>query len=794
MIGKTVSHYRITRELGTGGMGVVYEAVDLKLDRTVALKFLPPESTRDAEAKARFVHEAKAASALDHPNVCTVYEIDETAEGQIFLAMACYEGETLKERIARGPLPLQEALDISRQVAQGLGKAHEGDIVHRDIKPANIFLTTDGLVKILDFGLAKLAGQTLLTKTGTTLGTAGYMSPEQARGDTSDLRADLWCLGVVLYEMVTGRLPFEGDHEQAIVYAILNQEAEPVTALRTGVPMEMERIIGKCLAKVPEQRYQHANDLIVDLKALESRLAAGDDAGSHSLAPKTSAGRKASGAKRRWASLGVVVLIAAVVVVGWVLSDRAGDPGTRIATSGNEANIRSLAVLPFDNMMDDPAQDYFVDGMHEALITSLSKLGSLRVISRTSVIRYRDTEKPMTEIARELDVDALIEGSVLRIGDEVRITAQLIDGKSDEHLWADSYDRHLRNVLSLLNEVAGAVAEEIHATLTPEQAERLGRARPVNLEAYDALLRGVQLFNTFRSGQVRESIGYFEKAIEIDPEFAEAHAWLAGAFTVSGIMGEPPQVVMPKSKASAQTALKLDDGLAVAHTAMGYVALYFDRDWEVGGAAFRRALEIDPNSAMARHGYADYLVALGKLDESVDQVVLGRKSNPLSPMSNAVVVGHLYIARRYEETVAEAEKLLEIDPNFLAARSFLRRALWQMGRREEAFAMLAETGWGKQPKVKEALERGYADAGPEGAMLAAAQYLVAHADTARVDPLEIAVNFGRAGENEAALDWLEKAEDNYSPTIVHTLLDPCFDPIRDTARFKALRRRMNLPD
>ncbi|UCH83207.1 MAG: hypothetical protein JSW50_12185, partial [Candidatus Latescibacterota bacterium] len=485
---------------------------------------------------------------------------------------------------------------------------------------------------------------------------------------------------------------------------------------------------------------------------------------------------------------------AVVVVFVFVWSQRGGDPGEPVVADGDEGKIQSLAVLPFDNMMDDPEQDYFVEGMHEALLTSLSKLGSLRVISRTSVMRYKDTDKPIPAIASELDVDALIEGSVLRVGDEVRITAQLIDGGSDEHLWAESYDRDLHNVLSLLNEVAGAIADQIHATLTPEQKERLEHARPVNLEAYDALLRGQQLFNTFRTKNIRESINYFDKAIEIDPEFVDAHAWRGGAYIVLSIFGHPPNEVMPEARLSAQRALELDDDSAIAHTAMGYVVLYYDRDWAAGGAAFRRALDIDPNGAMARHGYADYLIAMGKLDESVEQCLLGRKSNPLSPLSNAVVVGHLYIARRYEETIAEADKLLAVDPNFLAVRGFKRRAYWQMGRREEAHQMYCETPWGRQPHFKEALDRGYAQSGPVGASVAVAQVLEARSDTTFIDPLDIAIFYARGGKDEHAMNWLEKAMEGRSPTIIHAMLDPCFDSLRDTQRFKALRRKMNLPD
>jgi serine/threonine protein kinase/tetratricopeptide (TPR) repeat protein len=792
MIGQTISHYKILQKLGEGGMGVVYKAEDTKLKRTVALKFLPREAVATPDAKARLLHEAQAAAALDHENICTVYEIREDA-GHTFIVMGYVEGMSVREKTDAGPLPLDQVIDIAKQTAEGLAEAHRKGIVHRDVKPANLMVTEAGRVKIMDFGLARAEGQTKLTKTGISVGTVIYMSPEQARGDSTDHRTDMWSLGVLLYEMTTGRLPFRGAHEHAVLYSVLNEDPEPLTAVRTGVPMELERLVGKAMAKQPEDRYQHMEDVLVDLKAVEKELSASAPTGAVSRTASPSPRTGGTIRRRLGIGVGAMTLVAAAVAIGFVLSNRQGGSGQRVATGADQEKIQSLAVLPLDNLMDDPEQDYFVEGMHEALITSLSKLGSLRVISRTSVMRYKDTAKSIPEIANELDVDALIEGSVLRVGEEVRITAQLIDGESDEHLWADSYDRDLRNVLSLLNEVAGAIAEEIHATLTPEQAERLTRARPVNLDAYDALLRGTQLFNTFRSSKVRESIGYFEKAIEIDSEFAEAHAWLAGAYMVLAVLGDPPMDVMPKAKAAAQRALELDDGLAIALTAMGYVLLYFDRDWEGGGRAFRRALEVDPNSAMARHGYADYLTALDRLDESVEQVLRGRKSNPLSPLSNAVVVGHLYIARRYEEAVVEAEKLLAVDPNFLAARSFLRRTYWEMGEHEKAYEMLRRSAWASRSHIGKALDRGYADSGPKGAMLAVARLLEAQSDTTFVDPLTIAVYFARAGEDGVAIDWLEKAEEDRSPTMVHTMLDPCFDSIRDAPRFKALRRRMNLP-
>ncbi|UCG50437.1 MAG: protein kinase [Candidatus Latescibacterota bacterium] len=791
MIGQTISHYKILEELGAGGMGVVYKAQDLKLKRIVALKFLPREAVVSPDAKARLLHEAQAAAALDHQNICTIYEIEE-AEGHTFIVMAFVEGESVKEKITAGPLTLNGVLDIARQTAEGLAEAHKKGIVHRDIKPANLMVSQNGQVKIMDFGLARAEGQTKLTKTGVSMGTVTYMSPEQARGDATDHRTDVWSFGVSLFEMIAGRLPFKGEHEHAVLYSMLNEEPEPLTALRTGVPMELERVVNKAMAKRPEDRYQHLDDLLVDLKTVEKQLGSQDaKTGVSGVAGRTAVARKTR-RKRAGFVAGAVVFFTAVVVVALIFSQWDGGPRDRATSGGDERKIQSLAVLPFDNLMDDSEQEYFVDGMHEALITGLSKLGSLRVISRTSVMRYRNTEKPMTEIARELDVDALIEGSVLRVGDEVRITAQLIDGTSDEHLWAENYDRDLRDILALLNEVAGAIAEEVHATLTPEQEERLARARAVDPDAYEALLRGTQLFNTFKPDNIRESIGFFEKAIEIDSEFAEAHARKAGAYMVLAVMGSRPMDVMPRAREAARKALELDDALADAHTAMGYVLLYFDRDWEAGGEAFRRALDIDPNNAMARHGYADYLMALGHLDESVDQVLLGRKSNPLSPMTNAVVVGHLYAARRYEEAIAEAEKLLAIDPNYSAVQGFLRRAYWQLGKFDESIELLRESGWGREAGNREVIDRAYAASGPQGVMLALAQRLEAKSDSVFIDPLSVAVFYAWANHIDAAVNWLEKAEEARSPTFIHVLLDPAFDPLRDTPRFKELCRRLKL--
>ncbi|GMQ82618.1 MAG: serine/threonine-protein kinase [Rhodothermia bacterium] len=777
MIGKSISHYNILEKLGEGGMGVVYRAEDTKLKRIVAIKFLTHQALGNQEEKARFVREAQAAASLEHPNISTVFEIDES-EGQTFIVMAYVEGQNLKEKIESGPHKIVEAIEIATQIAQGLQEAHEKGIVHRDIKSANIMVGEKGQAKIMDFGLAKLAGRTKLTKRGMTVGTTAYMSPEQARGDDVDHLTDIWSFGIVLYEMITGQLPFKGDYEQAVVYSVMNEDPEPVTGLRTGVPMDLERVVNKALAKNPDERYQSVSEILVDLKRLTKVL-------ESKKLETVSAGTSLEVGDRLYkygaASLIVIILLVAGV---FLISGR--------LFNGSEKAIDSIAVLPLDNISGDPEQEYFVEGMHEALITDLSKISALKVISRTSTLRYKETVKSIPEIARELDVDVLVEGSVLRIEDQVRITVQLIRGATDEHLWANEYDRDLRNVLALLSGVAQAVADEIEVVLTPQEEERLLDARPVNPQAHEVYLKGRYFFNQFTLQDLQKSLRYFQEAIDIDSSFALAWAGLAGAHVMIAYFGNvPPQEPVSRSWAAALKAIELDDRLASAHTSLGWIKL-FEWDWEGAKEAFQKALELNPNDIDALHGYGDYLSITGRLEEGLALVKRGWQRDPYSPIYSIPVAAHLYMMRRYDEAIAEAKGQLELDPDRRMGL-ILARSYWQKGMFEEALAEYRKA-WRRDPERLEVMQRGYADSGPKGTMLAVAELLVARSEVVYVNPFSIAVIYARAEKIERAFWWLEKAYEQRSPELIYVGLRPAFDPIQSDQRFQDLLRRMGLLD
>ncbi|MCI0697476.1 protein kinase [candidate division KSB1 bacterium] len=778
MIGQTISHYKILEKLGGGGMGVVYKAQDLKLDRFVALKFLPHHLSADDEEKKRFIHEAKAASALDHPNICTIYEIGETEDGELFIAMAFYEGETLKKKIARGPLPMEEAINIAIQVAQGLVRAHEAGITHRDIKPANIMITNRGEVKIVDFGLAKLAGRTKLTKEGATLGTVAYMSPEQARGEDVDYRTDIWSFGVVLYEMITGQLPFKGEYDQALMYSIMNVEPEPITALRTGVSMELERVVNKAMCKKPEERYQHINEIIVDLRSVQKAFVLG---ASKKQLLEVKSPRK----KRAYWYGGVVGLIALLIGISFYFG---------LQREEQQAKYGSIAVLPLENLSGDPEQEYFSDGMTEALITNLAQIGALRVISRTSVMRYKDTKKSLPEIAEELKADAVVEGSVQRFENRVRITAQLIAAKTDRHLWAKSYERDLRNVLALQNEVAQDIAREIQIKLTPQEQARFASARAVDPDAYAAYLKGVYLWNKWTPESLNKAITYFEQAIAKDPNFAPAYCGLSWCYSVLGIVYLAPKKVSLQAKFYLEKAMALDATLAENHIGSAVYHFFYAWDWLAAEKYLQRALELYPKYEHAHNVFGIYLAAMGRTDEGIAEIKRALELDPLSPIINRDLGKTYYQARRFDQAIEQSQKTLELDPNYVQAYLTIAFAYEQKKMYKEAITTLnkARNFAGNLPSVVAELGYALAASGQRHEAQKILRELQERTTQEYIDPCFIAFIYIALGEKDQACKWLEKAYEERSTQMVWLNVEPKFDPLRADARFVALVKKVGL--
>jgi serine/threonine-protein kinase len=779
MIGKTISHYKILEKLGEGGMGVVYKAEDADLRRTVALKFLSPKALGGKEEEARFIHEARSAAALDHPSICTIHEISK-AEGNTFIAMAYVEGRSLRERIDSGPLKLHEALDLAIQVAEGLHEAHEKGIVHRDIKPANIMITAKGRAKIMDFGLAKSAGRTLVTQDGTTLGTVAYMSPEQATGGDADPRSDIWSLGAVLYEMVAGRRPFKGDYEPAVVYSILNQVQEPLTGLRTGVPMELERVVGKALSKTPGERYQHVDELLVDLKAVASSLKSGK---IDRRTPVAIERRK----KRLYLFAGAMVALGVLVVCAAVLF-KLGLFG------GSVEAIDSIAVLPLENLSGDPEQEYFADGMTDALIADLAKIRTLRVISRTSAMQYKRTDKSLPQIARELDVDAIVEGTVLKSGNRVRITAQLIHAPADRHLWAESYEREIQDVLDLQGELARSIAEEIRVELSPYEQASLAAKSTVTPEAYQLYLKGRYHWNKRTEDGVKKAIDYFQRAIEEDPGYAPAYSGLSDSYNILAYLGHVPWAeAYQKARVEAFKALELDDKLAEAHVSAASSMEVHDWDWAGAEREYRRAIELNPGYATAHHWYALHLLVTGRFDEALVEARKAQELDPLSVMVNLDTGYVYYCARRYDEAIEEYLKMVDMYPEFLTGRAYLAAAYAMKDMHEEASAELrrAPTPSEGEPLALAYFGCAYALLGEDDEAREILEELEERTEREGVAPFFAAIVHAGLGESEQALEWLEKACEERS-LLPELMRDPVLDLMREDPRYVELLRTIGL--
>jgi eukaryotic-like serine/threonine-protein kinase len=773
-------------------MGVVYKAEDPLLRRTVALKLLSPKLTGDTDARERLIREAQAASAFQHQNICTIHEIGETDDGGIYICMDYYEGETLNDRLARLrstrslPLSLSDVLDIGIQIALGLAKAHAKGIVHRDIKPANVVITADGVVKILDFGLAMLAGREQLTRPGKTFGTISYLSPEQACGATVDHRTDIWSLGVVLYEMCTGKLPFEHSIDAAVIYAILDRNPVAPSQTATDIPQDLERAILKCLQKDPDNRYQSVTELLGELQEIWKAIAPDDQRIALRNTKRTDERLPAKWRERvhvRWPFL-VGTAVLAIVLILFVLP--------RFAPQHNV--IRSIAVLPLHNLTNDNAQDYFVSGIHEELLTDLAKIKALKVISRTSILGYANTTRPSVEIARELGVDALVEGSVLKVKDHVRINIQLIDGTTDKHIWAQSYDRDLVDVLSMLSEVAQAITREIAVNISSKELRLFTSPHPVNAAAHDEYFMGLHLLYHFTLTGRGEALEHFQRATQIDPSFAPAYVGQAYVYFLMGLFRvEPYTEVIPKSRMMAMKALELDEGIADAHAVLSWIKLSCDWDWPGANRELQRALDLNPGNVIALHVYADYLTIMGHPEEGLHQVDLAREYDPFSPMAVMPSIYHHLFNREYERVIDECTKRLAQDPNYPIARTTLRDALWLSGRYREALEEYRRT-WGSNDTLNDGLDRGFQTAGPRGAVKELARSFARRARPFTGEYLEVADLYAHCGEKDSAFVWLERSCDERSPFLMHLEISPFYDSLRTDPRFLTLMKRIGFPD
>jgi len=784
-IGQILGHYRIVEQIGAGGMGVVYRAHDERLDRDVALKMLPAGTLADVATRTRFRKEALALAKLDHPNVATIHEFG-SQNGVDFLVTGYVPGITLDTKLDSGALPEAEVISLGIQLAQGLAAAHEQGVIHRDLKPGNLRLTPDGRLKILDFGLARLiepeGDDTLtatLTKSQGVTGTLPYMAPEQLRGQKADARTDIWAAGAVLYEMATGERPFKEQTAPALAADIIHKAPPAPRSLKPDMSPGLEAIIRRCLEKEPEKRYQSANQLAIDLGRPQTPGADVTSVATAKFPRRRRRGLIAAGS----AVFCMLALLFALNVGGW---------RERLLRGIAQGRIESLAVLPLQNLSRAPDQDYFADGMTEELTTELAQIGGLRVISRTSTMRYKGTQKAMADIAKELGVDAVIEGSVDRSGDEVRISAQLINARTDSHLWARSYHRNLRDILAMQSEVARAIAGEIRVQLTPQEQARLGRPRAVNPAAYEAYLKGRYHWNFHTGDQLQKAIAEYQRAIQLDPSYARAYVGLSEAYHVLPLNADAAaQEVLPKAKDAALKAVELDPQLSDGHVALAFVLGQYDWDWAGAEREYKRAIELSPNNSVARAYYSRMLTLLSRRSEAIAEAERARELDPMSALAS-LFLGEAYSNdRQYDRAAQELAQGLEMNPNFWPLHFFLGQVYEQQGRYADALTELSKA---EGPTLEATSQIGhlYAISGKRAKAEQVLKDLTTRSKQRYVSPVYFARIYTGLGQKDQALEWLERGYAVRDPHMEVIAVEPTFESLRSDSRFVDLLRRLNL--
>ena len=735
--------YRIGGEIGRGGMGVVFKAEDTKLKRPVALKLLPFELLYSAEAKERFIREAQAAAALDHPNICTVYEVEEQ-DGQAYIAMAYIDGKSLKARIAQGPLKVDEALEIAVQVAEGLEEAHRKGIVHRDIKPANIMLTAKGQAKILDFGLARLESAGDLTRTAEVMGTVAYMSPEQAQGHKVDHRTDIWSFGCTLYEMLAGRGPFQGGHEQAVFQAIIHGDPQPISDLRRDIPAKIDKILARCLQKDLRSRFPDAGSLIEDLKTVDLR----DIVTSPSLSP--------------------------------------------------HKNAPSIAVLPFTDMSSDRDQEYFGEGIAEELINSLAHIQGLRVVARTSAFALKGMNLDIREIGRKLDVKAVLEGSVRKAGSRLRVTAQLISVEDGFHLWSERFDREMADIFAIQDEISAAIVDSLKVKLMAGEKTALRKRSTDDPEAYSLYLKGLYFLARPNPESYGKALNFYRAAIDKDPNFAQAHAGMAYHFSGLGIMNlAPPAEMWPKAKAALQKALSLDEDLAEAHAVAAALAFWYEWDWDAAGRSYDRVLTLNPGDAFSHGMRGWFCVNRRRFDEAIREIKKALELDPLMPIYYAWSVGLHWSVGRPDEALQEFAKALEIDPNlglayFHAGVAYFRKGLLDeaLDTVEKGKRLVVFPGWIEAIHGLTYLRKG----NREKAAGVLKEMIENKNKITNLSATCIAWLAGALGKLDLAFEFLDKAYDERDTLMpfVHIYTEIFSPAISADPRFKDLLAKMKL--